>query len=104
MEGQFSDDEMTPTTSLFIDDLTQVTDLDSLPQHLTVSAMQGKFKIWHKGTSTSPSGRHLSHYKLLFRPIDNQMEPQDRIKFKKINDDIAHLYCNLINYAITSRY
>ena len=104
LEGQFSNHELTSITSLFIDNLTQATDLDSLPQHLTVSDMRGKFKIWCKGTSTSLSGHHHSHYKLLFQPIDNRMEPQDRTKFKEMQEDIALLYCDLISYAITHRY
>ena len=101
LEGKFSDHELAPITSLFIDNLTRVADLDSLSPQITVADMKGKFKAWCESTSTSPSGWHLSHYKLLFQPIDSQLEPQDITKFKEMQDDIAHLYCNLIYYGIT---
>ena len=51
-EGKFADHELSPITSLFIDNLTRVTDLDSLPPQITVADMKGKFKAWRKSTST----------------------------------------------------
>ena len=104
LEGDISDNKLSPITSLFIDNLTRVIDLDSLPPQITVADMRGKFKAWQESTSTSPSGRHLSRYKLLFKPIDSRLEKHDRTKFSKMQEDIAHLYCNLINYGITHRY
>ena len=41
LEGKFSDHKLAPITSLFIDNLTRVTDLDSLPPHITVADMRG---------------------------------------------------------------
>jgi hypothetical protein len=30
-------------------------------------------KVWNEKTSTSPSGRHLGHYKLLVKPLKTRM-------------------------------
>ena len=43
---------------------TRVTDLDNLPAKVTKEeTCQEKFRKWRESTSTSPSRRHLGHYK-----------------------------------------
>ena len=88
----------------FFDNLTRVTDLDSIPDKITVKQMWAKFMIWIEATSTSPSGRHLFHYKLLFQPIDPRLEKPDRQKFQEMQENIANMHCSMINYATTHRY
>ena len=66
--------------------------------------MRAKFMIWREAISISPSGQHLSHYKLLFQPIDPRLEKPDRLKFQDMQDTITNMYCSMINYAIIHRY
>ena len=45
---------------------------------ITVAQLRGKMKVWREGTTTSPNGRHLGHYKSLFTVIDHSLESDDR--------------------------
>ena len=43
----------------------------------TDSEIKAGFSKWPEQTSTSPSGRHLGHYKALFAPIHRASSPPD---------------------------
>ena len=79
LEGTYEDSELDTISKLFLDNCTRVTDLDSLPANITFKNFQGKITKWKETTSTSPSGRHLGHYKSLFARIDSSL-PDDQQK------------------------
>ena len=56
-------------------------------------------KHWREITSTSPGGRHLGHYKILFYPINNSLSAKKQQELQAILKVIAQYYLNLINYA-----
>ena len=45
----------------------QVTNHGDIPSDISANDVLGCFKGWKEGTSTSPSGRHLGHYKALIK-------------------------------------
>lgn len=53
-----------------------------LPAGITLEEFQSAFRKWRVGTSTSPSGRHLSHQHALLQPhgIDKKADP---VEYKK---------------------
>ena len=104
LEGNYEDDELSDIARLFLDNMTRVTDLEGLPPMVTKEDLRGKFKKWRESTSTSPSGRHLGHYKILFQTIDKSLEDGERTKLRGMQDDIATSYTMMINYAIKHRY
>ena len=61
-------------------------------------------QVWREGTTTSPSGRHLGHYKSLFTVIDHSLESDDRKELKEIQERIAGCYVAILNYAIRHNY
>ena len=67
---------------------------------ITVAQLRGKIKVWRKETSTSPSGRHLGHYKSLITVIDNSLESDDRKELRETQEKIAGCYVAILNYAI----
>ena len=67
---------------------------------ITVAQLRGKMKVWREGTTTSPSGRHLGHYKSLFTVIDKSLECDDSKELKEIQKRIAGCYVAILNYAI----
>ena len=71
---------------------------------ITITQLQGKMKVWREGTTTSPSGRHLGHYKSLFTVIDNSLESDDCKELKEIQERIAGCYVAILNYAIRHNY
>lgn len=60
---------------LLLKNLRRVSELDSIPPlFVTIDELNGKFqKWWEATTSTSPSGRHLGHYKEIFCQIDRSI-------------------------------
>ena len=61
-------------------------------------------KAWRESTITSPSGRHLEHYKLLNATIDRLLDEEEQKQLQQIQQDIISCYIGVINYAIKHRY
>ena len=70
LEGEYSEPELDEIQKLFLDNLIRVTETDKLFKFVTKEEFRGKMKAWRESTSTSPSGRHLGHYKSLITTID----------------------------------
>ena len=103
-EGNYSNTEIDSVYHSLLDSLTRSTPLDDLDAKVTLKQMRGKFKKWRETNYTSPSGRHLGHYKLLFTPIDRFLPTPEREAFKVLQTGIAMVYQNMINYAIKHNY
>ena len=61
-------------------------------------------KKWRESTSTSPSGRHLGHYKACVTTIDRSLFPKERTRLKRLQDQISQLYVTMINYSTKHKY
>ena len=61
-------------------------------------------KAWRESTTTSPSGRHLGHYKLLIAIIDRSLDKEERKRLQQIQQDIMSCYIGVINYTIKHCY
>ena len=57
-----------------------------------------------EGTTTSPSGRHLGHYKSLATVIGKSLDAKERTELKEIQERIAGCYVVMINYTICHNY
>lgn len=56
-----------------------VADVEESKAELTESKFKGKIKCWGEATTTSPSGRHLSHYKILYaEPMYDKEEQEEQ--------------------------
>lgn len=68
-EGQYSinpDSVSRPTLDVVLDRLSDTTKRQPIYQDLiNFDSFRGAIKKWRESTSTSPSGRHLGHYKSL---------------------------------------
>ena len=104
LEGDYDTTAIDDISALLIDNLTRVTDLDSLPKAVNMNDMRGKFTKWKETTSTSPSGRHLGHYKVLFTTLDASISFEEKELLESYQFDIAEAYRTIINYAIRHRY
>jgi hypothetical protein len=74
--------------------------LPEFDSEVTIDEVKLAFKNWKETTATSPSGRHLGHYKALFAPdgIDHSAEEETQ------GDQIMSIYVKLLNLAIQSSY
>jgi hypothetical protein len=104
LEGDYTDDELTDTQRLLLDNMTRVTEREDNSQYITDKDFVGKFKVWQESTSTSPSGRHLGHYKALVSIIDKSVKEDERDEYKDLQKSICQCHIHMINYCIKHRY
>jgi hypothetical protein len=67
--GHYNVDSLDDVTQLLLRHCKQSFSLDAIPAPTMLDEFVGKLKVWSESTSTSPSGRHLGHYKALLKPI-----------------------------------
>ena len=104
LEGEFTDSELSEIERLFLDNMTRVTDADDNTKFVTRKNFEGKYRAWRESTSTSPSGRHLGHYKATTSTIDKSLHPGERTKLRAQQEDIQDCYIGIINYSIKHKY
>ena len=84
LEGSYTNEEIDSVCQSLLDSMTRSTPLDELKATVSIQDMRGKFKKWREYTSTSPSGRRLGHYKVLFTTIDRSLPEKEREAFGSI--------------------
>ena len=105
LEGKYTDEQLTDTQRLMLDNMTRVTEAEDNSQYITDKEFVGKFKVWRESTSTSPSGRHLGHYKALVSVIDKSIkEEEEREDYKSLQRSIRQCHIGMINYCMKHRY
>ena len=82
------------------------SDLDMLPAEITEQEFAGKMKSWRETTTTSPSGRHLGRYKVLFIKLGQNLEQirDNEIDYKTKQQFITKCIVSVINFCIRSSY
>ena len=65
------DAELTEIMKLILTNCVEIAPPKNSTPEITVEQLRGKMKVWRESTTTSPSGRHLGHYKSLFTVIDS---------------------------------
>ena len=106
LQGIYNDskeEEFTKIMKLVLTNCVQIAPQKTNTE-ITVAQLRGKMKVWRERTTTSPSGRHLGHYKSLFTVIDNSLKSDDRKELKVIQERIAGCYVAILNYAIQHNY
>ena len=104
LEGTYVNATMTEVEKLFVQNLSRVRKQDESQSIVTYDEFRGKMRVWRESTSTSPSGRHLGHYKALVSTIDRSLPQEDQEKLYDIQKDITRVYIAIINYCIRHRY
>ena len=104
LKGTYINTTMTEVETLFVNNLSRVRDQDESKRIVTYEEFSGKMRVWRESTSTSPSGRHLGHYKALVSTIDRSLPQEEQDKLYDIQKDIARVYIAIINYCIRHRY
>ena len=99
LEGTYTDDDLTDIQRMFLDHLQQVTPSDHFSATITYEDFRKKMQKWRESTSTSPSGRHLGHYKAYVATLDRKLFPAERLRLQEIQKSIANLYVTMINYS-----
>ena len=94
------DVELTEIIKLIFRNCVQISPPEKTSTEITVEQLRGKMKVWRELTTTSPSGRHLGHYKSLVTVIDKSLKEEERRELKETQERIAGCYVTITNYAI----
>ena len=100
-----SNEKLNSIIQLLLDNCTRVTELDSLEPTITETDMKRKYTRWKESTTTtSPSGRHLGHWKSLWKHPCHDLDDKGKEHFYIAEQQLQTLYVNMINYAVKHRY
>ena len=72
------DPELIEIMKLILTNCVEIDPPKKFTPEIAVAQLRGNMKVWREGTITSPSGRHLGHYKSLFTVIDKSLEATER--------------------------
>ena len=97
---EYTDKALSHVQRMLLDNMKRVTSNESSPTYLTSTKFDNQMKKWRESTSTSPSGRHLGHYKVLLSTPDRTLKDDEIKDIKSIQSDIKKCYLGLINYCI----
>ena len=76
LHGEFDSSELSDLQALLLKHC-QAPVLDYIPLPITTEEFISKFSTWNEGTSTSPSGIHLGHYKALVLRNDADVSTEE---------------------------
>jgi hypothetical protein len=89
LEGQIPVEiqQLSPHLDKLLEHLSDGNNLPTIESDLSYEEFVRGMKKWNERTTTSPSGRHLGHYKILTR-----LQIMDKEKNINISNTILHLY------------
>ena len=71
---------------------------------LSMDNFVGKLKVWNESTTTSPSGRHLGHYKSLIKPFRAKDATDDVYYLNIQREALLRAHWQLLNYCLKHCY
>jgi hypothetical protein len=104
IEGSFPSDDLTDIQQLLLDHMQARTALDSIYPEVTPSEYLHRIKLWPKKTTTSPSGLHLGHSKVLLAPHDKPADSPESIAIEDNRHKLITWQIRLINLALRNKY
>jgi hypothetical protein len=104
LQGAYTNDELDDITQLLLKHCQSVSTPDAIKPELTLTEFTAKLKIWRESTSTSPSGRHLGHYKAVCRPIAYACDPYTQDSMEDSRQALLQAHLDVINYGLLHGY
>jgi hypothetical protein len=104
LKGDYNAAELDGITQLLLKHCETVSSLDVVQPELTMDEFVGKIKVWRETTSTSPSGRHLGHYKTVGKPIAYACTREERDALEDDRIAILQAHLDIINYCMYHGY
>jgi hypothetical protein len=104
LRGTFDTSTFDAITRLVLDAL-RVRQDDLIPTEITLADLKAKYTSWNESISTSPSGRHLGHFKALLSrnphpaELDGQPNP-DHDTFLAKRGRTCEVHHKMLNYAL----
>ncbi len=113
LKGEFDTTDLDDNVALLIQHLQQTAEmaaLESTPS-ITEQDYTGKLRVWKESTSTSPSGLHLGHYKVMlsrhaYSALESETEEENEKKHRwnHMQSSLLRLHVQMMNYALERGY
>ena len=100
LSGEFNEHDIDCTTKLLLQHCRQVRDPGENSPMITEESFRGKFQKWAEATTTSPSGRHLGHYKALFAQAFADADTGAAKQLQQRQTALIHAHLVLLNYSL----
>jgi hypothetical protein len=104
LKGEYNNTELEDITQLLLKHCQSVFTSDVIKPELTLADFTAKLRVWRKSPSTSPSGRHLGHYKAVCRPIAYAYETSEHEYMEAARQDLLQAHLDIINYGLLHVY
>jgi hypothetical protein len=104
LRGDYHNEELDNISQLLLRHCEAVTQLDTIATKITMEDFLGKIRVWREGTSTSPSGRHLGHYKTPAASIKHTCDQWEQESIEADRQDLLQAHLNVINYCLIHGY
>lgn len=100
--GAYDSTTFDTLTGLVIEHFQSATEMDKLASTITRKAMMDKYKFWPETTSTSPSGRHLGHYRALLPALRLKSKANAELNTKR--QELVAMHHAVTEYALDTGY
>ncbi len=113
MKGEYDTTGLDDIVVTLIQHLQQTAEMAALESHPTITEQEctSKLRVWCESTSTSPSGLHLGHNKVMlsrhmYSGIDSETEEDTarRHKWNHMQGSQLRLHVQMLNYALERGY
>jgi hypothetical protein len=104
LEGSFSNDDLSSLEQDLLKYMEAKTSLDSISDGIDRSEWEGKICAWNENTSTSPSGFHLGHSKVLLAPHDLPPDSAECLTLETNREHLITWQVQLLHLALINRY
>ena len=104
LQGNYDNQDLDSITSLILQHCRSITTLDSIPAPLTMDEFVAKLRVWNERTSTSPSGRHLGHYKVLLKSYASDTTSPMETELEQYRNDLLRAHLQIVNYCLKHGY
>jgi hypothetical protein len=103
LHGEYTSAELTDLQELLLKHC-QSPELDALSPLITEDEFISKFKTWNERTSTSPSGLHLGHYKILVARNDADLTTDEGRELENQQRELIRAHTAMLNYSLHHSY
>ena len=104
LEGTYSNLELTFLENKLLDHCKKERDADIIGKEILVEEWKDKIRVWREQTTTSPSGKHLGHYKALLSRGSDDPQSEEGKYFHDKQTTLVQVCVDMLNYAIHHRY
>ena len=104
LEGELQSDELDEMQQSLLDHMKLRVAIDAIPCAISKEDWIGKIRSWPESTTTSPSGFHLGHSKVLIAPHDLDPSSEEGQALERKREDLIDWQVGILNCGLENKY